>query len=131
MYPHERSLVKKLADQPFALIGVNSDKDREMISKVCKEKSITWRSFWNGPEGTGGPISSKWNVSGWPTIYILDEKGTIRFKNARGKKMDEAITELLAEMGHEVDLSNHLQESEKANEEAEKNDKKKDADPLP
>ena len=25
MYPHERSLVKRLANQPFVLIGVNSD----------------------------------------------------------------------------------------------------------
>ena len=25
MYPHERSLVKKLAEKPFALLGVNSD----------------------------------------------------------------------------------------------------------
>ena len=134
MYPHERSLVKKLADQPFALIGVNSDSDREEIKQICKDKSITWRSFWNGPEGTSGPISSKWNVSGWPTIYILDSKGTIRYKNARGAKMDEAITELLAEIGHEVDLSNHLKESEEAEkgkEVADKKEEKKDAKPQP
>ena len=31
MYPHERSLVKKLKDQPFALIGVNSDRDLEKL----------------------------------------------------------------------------------------------------
>ena len=29
MYPHERSLVKTLADKPFALIGVNSDADKD------------------------------------------------------------------------------------------------------
>jgi hypothetical protein len=28
MYPHERSLVKRLEGQPFALLGVNSDTDR-------------------------------------------------------------------------------------------------------
>ena len=131
MYPHERSLVKKLADQPFALIGVNSDPDRKEIQQICKDKNITWRSFWNGPEGTSGPISTKWNVAGWPTIYILDEKGTIRYKNARGAEMDEAITELLAEMGHEVDLSNHLKESEEVKKDAEKEDEKKDAKPQP
>jgi hypothetical protein len=31
MYPHERSLVKRLADEPFAIIGVNSDKDHEGV----------------------------------------------------------------------------------------------------
>ena len=112
MYPHERSLVKTLSDKPFALIGVNSDRDREKLKEVLKEKDITWRSFWNGPQGTGGPISKKWNVSGWPTIYVLDAEGKIRFKNVRGEKMDEAIQELLAEIDVEVDLKGHLEKSQ-------------------
>ena len=98
MYPHERSLVKRLADQPFALIGVNSDKDKGALKPVLEKESITWRSFWNGPDGTGGPISTRWNVHGWPTIYVLDHEGKIRFKDVRGEAMDKAVDELLAEM---------------------------------
>jgi hypothetical protein len=98
MYPHERSLVKRLAGEPFALIGVNSDKDLEGLQDVLVEENITWRSFWNGPDGTGGPISTQWNVRGWPTIYVLDHKGKIRFKNVRGPDMDKAVDQLLAEM---------------------------------
>jgi hypothetical protein len=97
MYPHERSLVKRLQNEPFALIGVNSDKDLEKLRPRLEEENITWRSFWNGPEGTGGPISAAWNVRGWPTIYVLDKKGVIRFKNVRGEAMDKAVDELLAE----------------------------------
>jgi hypothetical protein len=97
MYPHERSLVKRLAGEPFALIGVNSDKDKEKLFQRMEEESITWRSFWNGPDGTRGPISAKWNVTGWPTIYVIDHKGVIRFKNVRGEEMDKAVDELLAE----------------------------------
>ncbi len=97
MYPHERSLVKRLKDQPFALLGVNSDRDREKIKKICKDKNISWRSFWNGGS-TSGPISKAWNVRGWPTIYVLDENGVIRFKNTRGEAMDHAVDSLLAEM---------------------------------
>jgi hypothetical protein len=98
MYPHERSLVKRLANKPFALIGVNSDKDKVMLAKRMAEENITWRSFWNGPRGTSGPISAKWNVHGWPTIYVFDHRGVIRFKGVRGEKMDEAVDSLLAEM---------------------------------
>jgi hypothetical protein len=98
MYPHERSLVKRLAGEPFALIGVNSDKDLEKLQDALVEENITWRSFWNGPDGTGGPISTQWNVRGWPTIYVLDHKGKIRFKNVRGPDMDKAVDQLLAEM---------------------------------
>ena len=99
MYPHERSLVKRLKDQPFALIGINSDEDKEKLRPRMVEENITWRSFWNGPEGTSGPISTKWGVLGWPTIYVLDHEGVIRFKNVRGEAMDEAVDQLLAEMG--------------------------------
>jgi len=118
MYPHERSLVKQLADQPFALIGVNSDRDLDQIREVVKEKNITWRSFWNGPEGTGGPISTEWGVTGWPTIYVLDADGRIRYKNVRGKEMDEAITTLLAEMGHDVELTHTISLPKKSSQSA-------------
>lgn len=105
MYQHERSLVKQLADKPFALVGVNSDRDANQIKSTAREKNLNWRSFWNGPNGTGGPISRAWQVRGWPTIYVIDHEGVIRFKNVRGANMDEAITTLLAEMGHEVTIT--------------------------
>jgi hypothetical protein len=98
MYPHERSLVKRLEDKPFALLGINSDTDKVELKKAMEKEQITWRSWWNGPEGTGGPISTKWNIHGWPTIYVLDHKGVIRFKNVRGEGMDKAVDQLLKEM---------------------------------
>jgi hypothetical protein len=97
MYPHERSLVKRLADRPFALIGVNSDQDREALKKVLDKEQITWRSFWNGGS-TSGPISDAWKVHGWPTIYILDANGVIRGRDVRGEAMDRVVDALLAEL---------------------------------
>lgn len=97
MYPHERSLVKRLADEPFALVGVNSDSDRDHIKQVMEEKDITWPSFWNGG-GTDGPISKAWNVTGWPTIYVIDAEGVIRYKNVRNEALDAAVDALLAEL---------------------------------
>jgi hypothetical protein len=97
MYPHERSLVKKLADKPFALIGVNSDKDLEKLAPRREKEQITWRSFWNGPKGTGGPLSNAWDVMGWPTVYMLDRDGIIRSRNKRNAAMEEVVLELLAE----------------------------------
>ena len=97
MYPHERSLVKRLANQPFALIGVNSDRDRERLKEVLREKELTWRSFFDGG-GTGGPIATRWGVTGWPTIYILDHEGVIRNIGARGEAMDRVVEDLLSKI---------------------------------
>jgi hypothetical protein len=102
MYPHERSLVKKMADKPFALIGVNSDSDRNKLKEVLEKESITWRSFWDGPQGTGGPIATDWNIHGWPSIFVIDAKGVIRYKDVRGEKLDEAVDKLLKEMAQEI-----------------------------
>lgn len=96
MYPHERSLVERLKDEPFALVGVNSDPAEDYRAAIERE-NITWPSFWDGGD-TSGPIATKWGVRGWPTIYILDHEGIIRDKNKRGEAMDEVVDKLLAEM---------------------------------
>lgn len=99
MYPHERSLVEKYKNEPFAIIGVNSDKDLVALKKVREKENISWRSFWSGPEGTGGPIPKAWNVRGWPTIYILDAKGVIRYKSMGSdeKAIDHWLEKLIQE----------------------------------
>ena len=96
MIPHERSLVADLKKEPFALVGVNSDDTPENLQKQLQEENVTWPSFFDGGS-TDGPIATKWGVRGWPTIYVIDKKGVIRFKNVRGEKMTEAVKKLLAE----------------------------------
>ena len=44
---------------------------------------------------------------------MIDAKGVIRFKNHRGKELDKAITELLAEAGHEVVISHEGESDER------------------
>ena len=96
MYPHERSLVARMKDKPFTLLGVNSD-SAERYRKAIKENDITWPSFWDGGN-TRGPIATKWAVTGWPTIYVLDAKGVIRYKGVRGEAMDDAVDTLMKEL---------------------------------
>jgi len=37
MYPHERSLVEKYRDEPFAILGVNSDEDLDELKPVVPQ----------------------------------------------------------------------------------------------
>ena len=111
MYPHERSLVKQLAGKPFALIGVNSDNDIEQLKEIIKEKNLTWRSFQN-QAGVDGPISEMWGIAGWPTIFLIDAEGVIRWTDHSSNGMDEMITELLGEIGHKVVISHEPEEED-------------------
>ena len=94
MYPHGQLLVKTYKDRPFTMLGVNSDKDRAKIRKVMEDKGLDWRAFWDGGS-VNGPIATKWNVVSWPTLYVIDHKGVIRFKNVRDEELDAVIEELV------------------------------------
>jgi hypothetical protein len=97
MYPHERSLVKRLEGKSFVLLGVNSDSDRDQLKKTLVEEQITWRSWWD--QGSiEGPIQTQWQVTARPMVYILDADGIIRAKDVTGKNVDETVEKLVAEL---------------------------------
>jgi hypothetical protein len=99
MFPHERSLVKRLAGKPFVLIGVNGDGDSPDLKQNNEKEQIVWRSFKND-KADGGTISDEWNVEGWPTLYLIDARGTIREKwegPPEEKLLDEAIDKYVLE----------------------------------
>jgi hypothetical protein len=97
MFPHERSLVKKLEGKPFVLIGINADGDDPKLKEKNEKQQITWRSFRNG-RSDGPDITDEWNVSGFPSLFIIDHKGIIRNKwvgSPGDKAIDEAVEELV------------------------------------
>jgi hypothetical protein len=150
MIPHERAMADRLKNDPFALIGINSDGDRDVSQKLDEKQltavralggstdaaidriragdpealtglkdlaagvraailaadqenlgqilakaKITWRQA--AEYTTRGPLATRWNVQGWPTIYVLDAGGVIRFRGLRDEALEEAVVRLIAE----------------------------------
>jgi thiol-disulfide isomerase/thioredoxin len=106
--PRERALVKRLAGKPFAILGINADKDQAAAQKASVKEEMPWQSIW---DGEAGPIVTRWNVDAWPTLYLLDTKGVIRYKGnylrtssfdeRRGGQyyfLDVAVDELMDEL---------------------------------
>ncbi len=77
------------------MLGINGDDDWEAAKVVMTRERITWRSWWNG--GKTGGIVTRMGVTSWPTVYILDAKGVIRYENVRYEAMDQAIDRLVQE----------------------------------
>jgi len=105
MFPHERSLVKKMEGKPFALVGVNTDGDKNMVKTRSKKDQITWRSFF---DGRTSKITGAWKVQGFPTLYLIDAKGVVREKwlgAPQGDTIDKAVEKLLKEMASEKSAS--------------------------
>jgi S1-C subfamily serine protease/thiol-disulfide isomerase/thioredoxin len=91
MYPVERKLVERHADKPFALLGVNCD-DPSRLKKVLDAKTVIWKNWADGPQG---PIAKQWYIEGFPTLFVLDREGVIRYKDVRGEELEKAVGELL------------------------------------
>ncbi len=88
--------MKRLAGKPFSLLGVNSDEDRKVLKTVIAEEKIVWRNWFDGgsPEG---PISTRWQVSNWPTLYVIDGKGIVRHVDEGGAEVNIKATEAVVD----------------------------------
>ena len=95
LIPYQREFVTKMKKRPFVLLGVNVDKRAEAAS--IQRKNVTnWRSWQDGPNG---PIGAKFQIKGYPTTFILDRKGTIRYAGSavNWEFYDQFLKNLLAE----------------------------------
>jgi hypothetical protein len=78
MHTCERSLVEQYQGRPFAILGVNGDQDRERLHLAEVKEKLNWESVWDGPNG---PTAKHWDIEGTPTVFLLDQRGVIRFKS--------------------------------------------------
>jgi thiol-disulfide isomerase/thioredoxin len=95
MIPHQRELVKRHNGKPFTLVSIAVDEQQEIVAKFLKKEPMPWTHWFNGPDGE---IITKLNVSSFPTIYVLDAKGVIRYKDVRGQLLEKAVDALLKEL---------------------------------
>jgi thiol-disulfide isomerase/thioredoxin len=101
--PEERALTERMKGKPFAMIGVNGDGNLADARRAVEHEKMIWPSFWNGKDGPDGPISSAWNLSGWPTVYVMDAGGIIRFKfvgygPSTSNMLNGSVDELMKEL---------------------------------
>ncbi|MCY4398184.1 MAG: redoxin domain-containing protein [Gemmatimonadetes bacterium] len=103
-YPYHRFVLENYQDRSIVLLGINSDAELETIRQAKIDEQLPYRTWWDGhsqPDAdvvaADGPIATRWNVTGWPTIYILDEEGVIRFVGKRGGEFIAALDELYLE----------------------------------
>ena len=102
MYPYERSLVERMEDEPFVMLGVSGDLRPEILSVAIKKESFTWPIIFDGGREAGHPIITEWQARRSPTIFLIDHEGIIRFKHVgvmRVEKLDRKIEKLLKKTG--------------------------------
>ncbi len=81
--------------KPFALLGVNGDRERSDAKKFARKEGITYRTW---QDGSKGPIATGWGANQFPTIYVLDAKGVVRGREAYGQGLDKLVDKLLLDL---------------------------------
>jgi hypothetical protein len=97
MFPHGRSLVEQYRHRPFVLLGVNAEPSRDGLKRVQDKERLPWRSWWDGSDGA---IASHWGVDGFPTVFLIDHLGVVRYEShgrPDTEELDRKIEELVQE----------------------------------
>lgn len=94
MVPQKRELAGKFKDRPFALVSVSVDPTRKELDDFMSKEVMLWTHWWEGAEAG---IVRQWNVRFFPSVYVIDAKGVIRYKHVRGAELEAAVEKLLLE----------------------------------
>ena len=77
------------------MLSVDTDEDKAPLRKAIESGEIAWPCWWDG--GVGGPITVRYGLYYVPTVFVIDRKGVVRYKDIQGPQLDEAIERLLKE----------------------------------
>jgi len=89
-----RKWLEKLGDKPYGYITVNCDEDPAKAKGALEKAKINWPTIC---DGLSGPIAREWDIHMWTSVFVLDKKGVIRFRQVRGQDLVNAVEALLRE----------------------------------
>ncbi len=93
------AMYKELKPRGLEIVGISGDvpgdEGKKMLSDYIQQQSITWPNLWDG-KGPNDGIAREWGISSWPTQFLVDKKGILRY-TGRPADRRKVIEELLAE----------------------------------
>ena len=73
--PSLNRLQRKLDGQPFELISINYAQDRDTVSKFLQKIPVEFPVLLD----TDGAYAKSWNVISFPSTFVIDKSGHIRY----------------------------------------------------
>jgi thiol-disulfide isomerase/thioredoxin len=94
MIPHERAMVRRFEGKSFVLVSICADDKKETLKAFLTKEAMPWTHWWSGPDGK---LLDALNVRYFPTIFVLDPEGVIRYTGIQGEELEKAVNTLLNE----------------------------------
>ncbi len=99
--PQLKQLVTDFKDQPVAILGMNNDQKLADAEFVIETMGLNYPTLKN-KSADDSDVNEAYEISGWPTLVMLDGKGVIRhihvgYSPTLREELAGKIRELLAE----------------------------------
>ena len=91
MYPDLQDLQTKYQEE-ITILSVMADERREDTEKTATEGKVTWNIHW---DGFRGPVATRWAVTAFPTVYVIDATGQVAAVNVRGEQLKQKVRDIL------------------------------------
>lgn len=85
--------MKRLEDEPFALLGVTAEDGRGPVAARLAEHAVNWRHAL--VPSRRHRIFTDYNVRAWPSIVVIDADGIIRRRVQGYRDLAAAIDDVL------------------------------------
>ena len=94
--PNVVSVYEKYHDKGLEIISVSLDKpgQKDRWLKAIEDDKLTWNHV-GSLQYFNDPVARMYNVNSIPSMFVLDESGTIVGKKLRGQALHDKISELL------------------------------------
>lgn len=98
--PAMKKLHEKYKDQPFVLVGISQDGDRDKVVNFVDSNQINWLQIHDRAltNGSIGPIGAKWEVSSIPRVVVIDHRGVVRYVPNSESQIERAVKNLLSDL---------------------------------
>lgn len=68
-------IAKKFKDQPFTIVGVSADRERDAWKNFIEEHKLGWPQFLDAKR----TLATSFGVTGYPSYILLDHEGIVRY----------------------------------------------------
>ena len=101
--PNVKKLYGYYHEKGFEIIGISSDRDVETLKKFIEKEEMPWKQMMRDKAlvADGQTMGEYYGVTGIPTMILIGPNGKVITTNARGKALEDALTDIYGPMPKE------------------------------
>jgi hypothetical protein len=88
-------MAKRLEGKPFTILGVSVSNSTDELRDFLKRTPLPWPNI---AENQPSPLADDWRIRFFPTFYVIDAEGVVRYREIDADEIEPAINDLLKEM---------------------------------